>query len=909
MLTPLRLVLIDDNTDDCIQVIRELQREFPHLEVEQPTNATQLQHVLTSPNVDLVITDYQLSWTTGITVLHQVKRMWTNCPVIMFTNSGNEEIAVEAMKAGLDDYIVKSPHQSYTKLVSAVRSVLGQQRPKAPLQAQSGTHSQAADEQGNPSIILVINRDITEQKLAEQECEQLLAQLEQERGFLETVLQQMPAGVIIAEASSHTLVLSNEQVAQIWRKPFQITSKVEECAQQQWFYPDGHPYPCEDWPLMRALTTGETITNEKIDYLRGDGTNGMMYVSAAPVRNREGQIIAGVTIFQDITEHKQMERALRDREEQFRATVEQAAVGIAHVAPDGRWLLVNQKLCDIVEYSRSELLELKFQDITHPDDLAADLALVNQILRGESSSYSMEKRYIRASGLPIWIHLTVSVVREETGEPKYFISVVQDINDRKQLEVALRQSIQRLENLYELDRAILAAQSPQHTAQRAMERLNQLLPCSRLSVVLFDWENQEAKILATYSERDTQIKAGTTIALEPFTQAIAQLRQGEIYQGSNIETLPLSQPLMQAFQAEKLSCFLGFPLIAKGELIGALNLWGISITSLTTEQKAIAQEVATQLAIALQQYRLQQQLLNYTSQLEQHVAERTAKLQDINAELESFSYTVSHDLRAPLRAMQGFANALQEDCAQQLGELGQKYSQRIVAAAQRMDKMIQDLLAYSRISRTELHLQPVSLELVIAEVLAQLKSEIEDAQAQITVGAKGLSPLPKVLGHRSTLIQIVGNLLCNALKFVPERVPPQVQIWVEEVETQGEIQGKNASSVKPALASSNLTQESLVLLPIPQQEPVTPTNRIRLWVEDNGIGIKSEYQERIFKVFERLHGQETYPGSGIGLAIVRKGMERMGGHAGVESSIGKGSRFWLEVPKAALEASESMAFD
>ncbi len=626
------------------------------------------------------------------------------------------------------------------------------------------------DEQGKSSIILVINRDITEHKQAAQACEQLLVQLEQERGLLEAVLQQMPAGVVIAEASSHTLLLSNEQVAQIWRKPFQIATPVEEYAQYQGFHPDGSPYRLEDWPIIRALTTGETITNEEIDYLRGDGTQGIMYVSAAPVRNREGQIIAGVAIFQDITEHKQM-------------------------------------------------------------------------------------------------------------------------------EAALRKSIQRLENLYELDRTILTAQSPQHTAQRALEHLSQFFPCSRLSVVIFDLEHQQGTILATYSHQDTQIQAGTSVCLQPFTQAIAQLRQGEIYQGSQLDTLPLSQPLAQAFQAEDLSGFLGFPLMATGELIGALNLWGISLSFLTDEQKAIAQEVATQLAIALQQYRLQQQLLNYTSQLEQRVAERTAKLQEINAELESFSYTVSHDLRAPLRAMQGFANALQEDCAQQLGELGQKYSQRIIAASQRMDKMIQDLLAYSRISRAELHLQPVSLELVITEVLAQLHPEIEDTQAQITVGAKGLFPLPPVLGHRSTLIQIVGNLLSNALKFVPDRVPPQVQIWAEQIERKAENQEENASSVQFVLAPYEGTPENLLLHPLLQQEPVSSTNWIRLWVEDNGIGIQSEYQERIFKVFERLHGQETYPGSGIGLAIVRKGMERMGGHWGVESSIGQGSRFWLEVPK------------
>lgn len=259
------------------------------------------------------------------------------------------------------------------------------------------------------------------------------------------------------------------------------------------------------------------------------------------------------------------------------------------------------------------------------------------------------------------------------------------------------------------------------------------------------------------------------------------------------------------------------------------------------------------------------QLMRYTSELEERVAERTLELQQSNAELEAFSYSVSHDLKAPLRAMQGFANALVEDCGEQLDELGHEYAQRIIKATQRLDRLIQDLLEYSRLGRVQLQLQPVSLESVVAEAIEQLEGEIQAAGAQIQIATKGITPLPKLLGHRATLVQVVSNLLGNAIKFVPDRVRPRIAVWAEErSEASGQVW-------------------------------------VRLWVEDNGLGIKPEYQEQVWQVFERLHGRESYPGSGIGLAIVRKAMERMGGRAGVESSPNQGSCFWLEGKTLAKE--------
>ncbi|NEQ20938.1 MAG: hypothetical protein F6K28_17245 [Microcoleus sp. SIO2G3] len=314
--------------------------------------------------------------------------------------------------------------------------------------------------------------------------------------------------------------------------------------------------------------------------------------------------------------------------------------------------------------------------------------------------------------------------------------------------------------------------------------------------------------------------------------------------------------------------------MVEGELIGQLDLFARHVAGFTSEHQEIALEVANQLAVAIQQARLREQLQRYANQLEQRVTERTAALQEANEQLEVFVYSVSHDLRAPLRGIQGLAQALVEDYAPELGDEGQLYANHLVASAQQMNTLLEDLLNYSRLSRANINVQVVDLTSVVATVLHQLEAEVQEKQAQVKVE----TPLPKVMGHRTTLVQVVTNLVTNAIKFMPPGVQPQVRVWAQEVESRG-VGGE---------VFSNISQDN-------SASSASSTKWIRLWVEDNGIGIKPENQERIFQVFERLHGAETYPGTGIGLAIALKGVERMGGRVGVESQLGQGSRFWIEL--------------
>ncbi len=240
------------------------------------------------------------------------------------------------------------------------------------------------------------------------------------------------------------------------------------------------------------------------------------------------------------------------------------------------------------------------------------------------------------------------------------------------------------------------------------------------------------------------------------------------------------------------------------------------------------------------------------AELESIVGLRTAELRLSNTQLETFVYSIAHDLRAPLRAMQGFAQLLVQDHAASLNEEGRNYANFINTAAQTMDHLLADLLAFSHISQQKFELVPVALDAVVLSALAGCESEIRESHATI----ENIPPWPPVLAHAATLRQVLVNLLSNAVKFVSSGAP-RVRLHAEEL----------------------------------------PGAILRIWIEDNGIGIPSEFQERIFQVFQRLH-TTAYAGTGIGLAIVQKGVERMGGRVGVESAPGTGSKFWIELNRA-----------
>lgn len=237
--------------------------------------------------------------------------------------------------------------------------------------------------------------------------------------------------------------------------------------------------------------------------------------------------------------------------------------------------------------------------------------------------------------------------------------------------------------------------------------------------------------------------------------------------------------------------------------------------------------------------------------LERLVDERTAELRDTVAELEAFAYSLSHDMRAPLRAIQSFSGIVLDEHGQKIGAQGAEFLQKAISAAQRMDRLIQDVLAFSRLSRQEIQLGKVDVDKLVRDIIHE-RPEWEPSKVEITIDG----PLLPMVGHDASLTQCVTNLLDNGVKFVARGVKPRVRIW--------------SAAVPPA--------------------------SVKLFFEDKGIGIDKQGQHRLFQIFERIHGNDTdYQGTGVGLAIVRKAVERMKGRVGVESEPEKGSRFWIEL--------------
>jgi len=224
-------------------------------------------------------------------------------------------------------------------------------------------------------------------------------------------------------------------------------------------------------------------------------------------------------------------------------------------------------------------------------------------------------------------------------------------------------------------------------------------------------------------------------------------------------------------------------------------------------------------------------------------------LLEMVAELESWSYSIAHDMRAPLRTMHNFSGFLLHDYGPRLDEVARDYLERIRAAARRLDNYINDLLDYGKVGRGNFPLETVDTERLIAEILDTYPN-LQPPKCSIDVQL----PLPPVKANASALTQVFSNLLGNAVKFVQQDTLPHVRIWAEKKGTW-----------------------------------------VRLWIEDNGIGIPKAAQPRVFGMFQRLHPASAYEGTGIGLAIVRRAVERMGGTVGLESEPNQGSRFWIEL--------------
>ena len=547
--------------------------------------------------------------------------------------------------------------------------------------------------------------------------------------------------------------------------------------------------------------------------------------------------VHGLTVcFSDISAQKCFVSSQRQSEERLRTTYQNVPVGIAEIDLQGRFTSVNAQFCVQLGHVPDDLLGKSFVDFTHPDDLERSIRDYAQIAAGTAPFYASETRYLHRDGGPVWVALTVSLIRDQRGRPAFGLAIAQDITAKKRAA-----SHQQL--IYRLVATVNRTGAPAEIYEAALDAVCEAKGCHRAAILLCDAEG----VMRFVAWRG--LSDGYRQAVEGHSPWAKDERDPQPVCVSNVAHGALDPHFRAVVAAEGIHALAFSPLTFERRVLGKFMVYFDEPHEFSPENVQLAETIARQVGFAIARQRA-------AEALEALVAQRTASLQEAIEQMEEFSYTVSHDLRSPLRGIISYAQAITEDHGAKLEPPVRDYTDRMLKCARRMDALVRDTLAYSRVARRELALAPVSLDQIVRDTLATLEGQV--ARSAITTAG----PLGDAVAHELSLSQAISNLLHNAVKFVCPGVTPSVTV-----------------------------------------RSVRTGDRIRLLVEDNGIGVPPDRQARLFRIFERVHPDSNYEGTGIGLAIVRKAIERMGGTVGVISDGESGSTFWIELPAAAVAVS------
>ena len=650
----------------------------------------------------------------------------------------------------------------------------------------------------------------------------------------------------------------------------------------------------------------------------------------ATFANGSGEVAGLLGAIVDITARKQAEASLLESERRFRRTFELAGSGVAHIGMDRRFLRVNRRLCEILGYPQDELLRLTGRQISHPDDLDVINAQRPRLYAGEIDSVRVEKRYLRKDGSIVWVSFTMVVERDAAGKPQYEIAFFDDITARKQAEAALRESEERFRSVVDsANDGILVYDKQLNVVagNLAAERIlglplaniigaagfTSLLPCvhadgspvlpderpTRLTVKSgkpltgeivgiyradgsMNWVSVNTGFLRRPGDTDWYGVVSTIGDITKQRHAELALSASEALYRQTFELatagiahVDLSGRFMKVNR--RLCEILGY---GEQELIGRpvkeishpedrnltdsqrMRVRSGEKQSVRFEKRYLRKSGAivwVDLSVALAcdasgvpQYEIALfDDITERKKAEAALREAHEELKRSNAELEQFAYVASHDLQEPLRMVSSYTQLLMRRYGDKLDGDAKDFTAFIVDGATRMKQLIEDLLAYSRVGTRDKNFKPVDAESSLKRALTNLRAAIQDSGATVTQ-----DKLPTIHCDEVQLAQLFQNLIGNALKFRKPDVAPAVHVGAAEQGAEWEFM-----------------------------------------VRDNGIGIEPQYFERIFMVFQRLHDKGEYPGTGIGLAIVKKVVERHGGRIWVQSQPGAGTTFHFTMPK------------
>jgi PAS domain S-box-containing protein len=507
----------------------------------------------------------------------------------------------------------------------------------------------------------------------------------------------------------------------------------------------------------------------------------------------------------EISAHKHIEDELRESEEKFKYLFEHSPIGKSITTLSGA-IHVNLAFCDMLGYSDEELGRTRWQDITHPDDIEATQSALAPLLAGKLDAARFSKRYLHKNGSVVWADVSTFVRRDSANHPLYFMTHVIDITERKRAE----EQLQRAQTLLNDTQRVTKVGGWEYDV--AAQRVTWTDEVYRIYGVARDYDpgnpNQDIQFYAP----EDQAKM-----TEAFQRAI---ENGESY---NLELQRLT---------------------AQGD-----RLWVKTVGEVEREN-GVTVRVFGNIMDITERKRAEEAIRNLNAELEQRVVERTAKLADANQELESFAYSVSHDLRTPLRAIDGFSQQVLNHYADKLDDEGKRYLNVVRDNTKKMGQLIDDILAFSRMGRVEMSRSEVGMEVLVREVFEELKLDTAGHEPALEI-----KPLPSAHGDRTMLRQVWMNLLGNAIKFTRHKPGATIQV------------GSYAEG-----------KENVY------------------FVRDNGAGFDMQYAGKLFGVFQRLHGVDEFEGTGIGLAIVKRIITRHGGRVWAEGKVDEGATFYFALP-------------
>ena len=575
-----------------------------------------------------------------------------------------------------------------------------------------------------------------------------------------------------------------------------------------------------------------------------------MQTDKIPICDKNCIQVGLIGFAQDITERKRVEEALRESEGKYRILVERANDGIA-IVQDTMVKYVNPGLAEVAGYTIEELIGTSFADYVHPDDLPKVVDRYKRRMGGEDVTPVYEIAVRRKDGSKVYVEANAGIITYQ-GKPAELV-IVRDLTERKRAEEALKKSEEEAKQLAqenaimaEIGRIISSTLNIEEVYERFAEEVRKLISFDRISINIINPEGRTGTVAYAIGVDVIDRRPGSVFPLiGSMTEEVMRARSGLLVQTEDIGGLKTRYPgLLSAFQAG-LRSMMSVPLFAKDQVIGSLHIRSLKPNAYSETDMRLAERVGNQIAGAIANAQLFTERKRAEEERERLLAEIAAK----NQELESFVYTVSHDLRAPLVSLDGFSSLLKRESQNQLGEQGRHYLERIRANVAHMNTLVTELLELSRIGRVVGPEEEIDMGVLLREIEKGLVLKLEQEGVEFIVQ----QPLPAVRGDRGRIRQVFANLIENALKFRSLERGLRIEMGCEE-----------------------------------------ERGFYRFYVRDNGIGILPQYQEQIFEPFRQL--DRGIDGVGMGLALVKRIVEHHGGRLWVESELGKGSTFYFTIP-------------